>query len=178
MKERRLMTKFSAFLIAFLVMSIGVYGQVSKDSKDKEKRKSMKVRKYINPTELPASPAYSHGVSVKGGRTIYISGQIAINSNGELVGKGDLGKQAEQVFENIKIVLNADGARFSDVVKLTYFVKNYKPDDLQIIRQVRNRYLPSDKPLPASSLVGVQTLAKEDLLIEIEAIAVIQEGEK
>lgn len=131
------------------------------------------AKQFINPEGLSKSPAYSQAVSVGGGKTVYISGQVALDSAGEIVGKDDLSVQTEKVFENLKLVLEAVGATFNDIVKANYYVKNFQPEHLPIIREIRGRYLPKENP-PASTLVGVQFLAEEDFLIEVEAVAVIQ----
>ena len=105
---------------------------------------------------------------------VFISGQVAFNVKGELVGAGDLKAQTTQAFENMKTVLAGSGATFADVVKLSYFVKNYDPAKIGVIRSVRDSYLPKGQPPPTSTRVGVQSLFREDVLIEIEAIAVVQ----
>lgn len=129
-------------------------------------------KEYINPFEVKPT-GYTHVVVTSPGKTIYISGQVATNAAGEIVGKGDLKAQTIQVFENLKTALTAAGASFKDVVKMSTFVVNYNADDRIIIREVRSSYLPKENP-PASTLVGVQALYHPDVLIEIEAIAVIQ----
>jgi len=128
---------------------------------------------FINPFGTKP-PGYTHVVVVNGpGKTIYISGQVPVNATGEIVGMGDLKKQVTQVYENLKIALKAAGATFDDVVKMNTYVVNYKPDDVSIIREVRSQYLSRENP-PASTLAGVQALYHPDILIEIEAIAVIK----
>lgn len=167
--------KGAIVLISVFGPGLGVVLGQSNVKTSKRDRRDVKVsRKFINPKGVDKPAAYSHAVSVKGGRTIYISGQIPMNEKGELVGAGDLKKQAEQIFENMKNVLKALGADFSDVVKISYFIKNFDPSMLAIIRDVRGQYYPKDKPLPASSLIGVQTLFRQDVLIEIECIAVVE----
>lgn len=125
---------------------------------------------FINPATIATPMGYTHVVSTRGQRTIYISGQVAMDRSGNLVGAGDLRAQATQVFENLKNALAAAGAGFSDVVKLTMFLVNYKPELRAIIREVRGQYITGNPP--ASTLVGVQALAVEGWLIEIEAVAV------
>ncbi len=128
---------------------------------------------YINPFGTKP-PGYTHVVVVRGpGKTIYISGQVPVNATGEIVGQGDLKKQVTQVYENLKIALKAAGATFDDVVKMNTYVVNYKPADVAIIREVRSQYLSRENP-PASTLAGVQALYHPDIMIEIEAIAVIK----
>ena len=129
-------------------------------------------KQFINPDGLHKPPIYSHVVSVSGGTTVYIAGQIALDVDGKLVGAGNLQAQAGQVFENLRIALEAAGATFADVVKLNMFVVNYSPDDLPALRAALTAYLP-ETDRPVSTLVGVTSLAREDLLIEVEAIAVV-----
>ncbi|MGH9388304.1 MAG: RidA family protein [Vicinamibacteria bacterium] len=115
---------------------------------------------------------YSHVVEVQGGRTIYVAGQVALDKEGNLVGQGNLGAQTVQVFENLKARLEEAGATFKDVVKLNYYLTD--ASDLQGLRDVRNRYLNTENP-PASTLVVVKQLFREEFLIEVEAIAVANE---
>jgi enamine deaminase RidA (YjgF/YER057c/UK114 family) len=128
---------------------------------------------YINPDTVSQPGAYTHVVSAQGSRVVFISGQVALDKNGNVVGAGDLGRQAEQVFENLKACLASVGATFADVTKLTTFIVSYRPAvDRAILGAVRQKYLPSTNP-PASTLVGVQSLATPEIMIEIEATAVL-----
>jgi 2-iminobutanoate/2-iminopropanoate deaminase len=90
------------------------------------------------------------------------------------VGKGDLKAQTDQVFANLKTALAATGATFNDVVKITWYIKGYKPDDLPVLRGVRDKYVNTAEP-PASTLIGVASLFQEDYLLEVDAIAVVPE---
>ena len=126
---------------------------------------------YINPDGLMRPGTYTPVVTARGGRTIYVSGQVPLNEKGELVGKSDLAAQAEQVFRNIDTALKGAGASFADVVKITTFVVGYRPEHRAVMHQVRAKYASKDNP-PASTLLGVQALAVPDYLIEVEAIAV------
>jgi enamine deaminase RidA (YjgF/YER057c/UK114 family) len=128
-------------------------------------------KSFIYPQGLMRPPTYTPVVATRGGRTIYVSGQVPVNEKGELVGNGDLAAQAEQVFRNIDTALKGAGATFADVVKITSFVVNYKPEHRAVMHQVRSKYCSKDNP-PASTLLGVQALAIADYLIEVEAIAV------
>ena len=128
---------------------------------------------HVNPPGVSQPTGYTHVVRADGSRTVYIAGQVAINAAGELVGAGDLAKQADQVFENLRVCLLSVGAGFQDVVKLTTYVVNFKPDDRAIVAAARQKHLPATNP-PASTLVGVQALARPELMIEIEAVAVLQ----
>jgi len=127
---------------------------------------------HLRPAGLQNNPAYSHTVVASGARTVYISGQVAIDENGALVGAGDLGAQTTQVMRNLKAALAAAGATFADVVKITTYVVAYAPEMRPIIAAARTPFFPAGQP-PASTLVGVEALAAPGWLIEIEAVAVI-----
>jgi len=131
----------------------------------------MAEKRYIYPEGLMRPPTYTPVVAARGGRTIYVSGQVPVNEKGELVGKGDLAAQAEQVFRNLSAALKGAGATFADVVKINTYVVGYQPEYRSLMHQVRSKYVSKDNP-PASTLVGVQALAIADYLIEVEAIAV------
>jgi len=118
------------------------------------------------------NPAYSHVAIASGARTIYISGQVAMDSQGNLVGAGDLGAQTEQVMRNLGLALAGAGASFADVVKITTYVVDYKPEYRTIISKARTPFFAGREP-PASTLVGVSALALPGWLIEIEAVAVV-----
>jgi 2-iminobutanoate/2-iminopropanoate deaminase len=125
----------------------------------------------MNPPGLSTPTGYSHVVSARGGRTIYIAGQVAFDAKGQLVGRGDLTAQTKQVFANLDTALKAAGATFNDVVKTNYYLLDAA--QVQVIRDVRSQYF--TKELPASTLVQVSRLANPDFLIEIEVIAVVAE---
>ncbi|MEV3856359.1 RidA family protein [Streptomyces sp. NPDC050095] len=112
---------------------------------------------------------YSH-VVVGEGRLVVVSGQIALDGNGELVGAGDAAAQARQVFENLRRCLAAAGATFTDVVKLTYFVTDI--GILPQVREARDAHIDTKRP-PASSAVQVAALFRPDLLLEVEAMAIL-----
>jgi reactive intermediate/imine deaminase len=123
-----------------------------------------------NPPALAKANGYSHIAEVTGGRTIYISGQIALDASGTLVGAGDMRAQAQQVFANLNTALESVGAKFTDVVKLTCFLTDIA--QIPVVREIRDQYVNTQNP-PASSAVDVRRLVREDLLIEVEAIAVV-----
>jgi enamine deaminase RidA (YjgF/YER057c/UK114 family) len=100
---------------------------------------------------------------------VYVAGQTATDEQGQVVGKGDITAQATQVFENLKKALASANADFSHVVKTTIFLTD--PRFREPLSEVRQRYLGNN--LPTSTLVTVAALATPDLLIEIEAIAVV-----
>ena len=131
------------------------------------------TREFHNPPTLSRTNGWTHVVSSIGGRTIHVSGQVGINAAGEVVGGGDLGRQTEQAFENIRSALTAVGATFQDVVNTRIYVVGLKPEHVPIIRQVRSRFVDATHP-PASTLVGVTALVGDQWLIEIEAMAVTE----
>ena len=119
-----------------------------------------------------APGGYSQVVEVRGGRTLYISGQIALDSSGQVVGSGDFTAQIRQVFANLKARLDEAGASFNDVVKLNFYLTD--ASDIQILRDVRDSYVNREQP-PASTLVIVKQLLRPELLIEVDAIAVTKD---
>lgn len=123
---------------------------------------------FLMPATLAPTPGYTQVVKVTGGQTIYLSGQVAIDASRNLVGRGDFRAQARQVFENIKAALASVGANFSHVVKLNMYVVDRS--HLPILREIRDLYV-NTQALPASTLVEVRSLAQEEFLLEIEAIA-------
>jgi enamine deaminase RidA (YjgF/YER057c/UK114 family) len=136
--------------------------------------KQQTEKQFINPKDLNVPTGFTHVVTANQGKMIFVSGQVSLNKQGEVIGKGDLRAQATQVFENLRVALAAAGATFADVVKMNTFVANYKPSDVAVLREVRGKYVSKEKP-PASTLVGVQSLVREDFLIEIEVIAMIDQ---
>jgi reactive intermediate/imine deaminase len=127
--------------------------------------------RFLNPPELAPAPGYTQVVEVTGGRTIYVSGQIAMDRSGEVVGEGDLKAQTRQVFENLKAALAAAEAGFGDVVKLSYYLTDIS--QIAAVRGVRDEYVDTGNP-PASTAVEVRRLFRKELLIEVEAVAVVQ----
>jgi reactive intermediate/imine deaminase len=123
----------------------------------------------MNPAGLSTPTGYSHVVSARGGRTIYIAGQIALDAQGTLVGKGDLAAQTRQVFANLEVALTAAGATFANVVKTNYYLRD--ASQVAVVREIRAKYF--SKELPASTLIEVPRLARPEFLIEIEVIAVV-----
>jgi len=126
--------------------------------------------KRTNPPELSTPTGYSHVVEVTGpAKTVYIAGQIAFDKEGKIVGAGDMKAQAEQVFKNLQVALTAAGAKFSDVVKMNTYVTDM--EQAPAVREVRARYFGTTTP--ASTLVQVVKLARPELMIEVEVIAVV-----
>jgi len=130
-------------------------------------------KEIFNPATLPPPTGYSHVAKVNRGTLVYIAGQVSADASGKLVGEGNFEAQCEQVFNNVKLALEAGGAGMADIVKLnTYIVAEVDPAEIPKMRAVRDRYVNAQKP-PASTLVVVSRLARPGWLIEIEAIAAI-----
>ena len=125
----------------------------------------------VNPGTVATPRGYAHAVRTETAEAVWIhvSGQIAFDASGALVGEGDLRRQTEQVYENLAAILEANGATFADVVKTTTFLTTL--DGIDGMREVRSRYLGEDPP--ASTAVQVVALVIPEGLIEVEAVAVI-----
>ena len=104
------------------------------------------------------------------GNLVFVAGQVATNAEGEMVGVGDAKAQSEQCFKNIEAALNAAGAGWDDVTKITCFMVN--ADDYAAYAEVRNGIFPGNGP--ASSTVFVKALVRPEMLVEVEAFAVVE----
>ena len=131
-------------------------------------------RRVINPDTLAPGFGYSQVVTVSGGRTVYIAGQVAFDENGTLIGRGDFEAQSRQAFSNLERALAAAGATPAAIVKLGIFVVDHDMIRLGVVRDIRDEILGFDEHPPASTLLGVQALALPDLLVEVDAIAVVE----
>ena len=118
------------------------------------------------------SPAFSQVVVAEGSKTVYISGQVAWGVDGRIVGVDDFDAQAMKAYENLGIALRAAGATPADVVKTNIYIVNYNRDHRPGLEAARTSLF-GDVGAPASTLIGVQALAMSALMIEVEAIAVI-----
>ncbi|MBS1662698.1 MAG: RidA family protein [Bacteroidetes bacterium] len=148
--------KYGLLLILVFVVVIGGYAQVQ----------------LVNPPTVAAPRGYSHAAIVDLGtcRMVIISGQVALDVQGNLVGKDDMEKQTRQVFQNIEAVVTDAGGTMDNIVKLGYFTTDVSK--IGVVRTVRDEFINTQHP-PASTLVQVSRLFREDILIEVEATAVI-----
>jgi enamine deaminase RidA (YjgF/YER057c/UK114 family) len=131
---------------------------------------------FLNPPTLPDwRSAFSQVVIVEAGgvRTIYVAGQVSVDAERKLIGPGNLKLQAEQAFGNLTRALAAAGASTADVVKINIYVKHYKPSDAAIVSEAFQRAFPHSK-LPVSTWLGVESLAEEGFLIEVDAVAAVE----
>jgi enamine deaminase RidA (YjgF/YER057c/UK114 family) len=130
----------------------------------------------LNPPELPNwGESFSQVVITRTGstRTIHVSGQVSADARNQVIGRGDLARQADQAFENLAHALRAAGATPADVVRLEIYVVGYQPDQASVIQRASRKVFAAGE-LPASTWLGVASLALEGLLIEIEATAIVE----
>lgn len=113
---------------------------------------------------------FSQAVRASGRQTIYVSGQVALDVNGNVVGKGDMRAQAQQAMSNLQAILKAGGAQIADVVKLTVYVTDMSR--FAEVQDVRGKFW-AGLPLPASTALEVKQLVRPDFMVEIEAVAVV-----
>jgi enamine deaminase RidA (YjgF/YER057c/UK114 family) len=129
---------------------------------------------FLNPDELLKNPAFSQAAITKGnGSTIYIGGQNAITKDLEIIGKGDIKAQTEYVLKNIEILLDSCGATLDDLFKLTIYI--VQGQDVRKGFEGAQGFLKKLKNPPVISGIVVAGLANPDYLVEIEAVAFIQE---
>ena len=128
----------------------------------------MAEKRFLSPDTLPAPFGYSHVVDSPADRIVYISGQVPLDAEGQLVGEGDFEAQTRQVFENVTRALEAADAAWGDVVKLNYFLTDLT--QITSVRAIRDQYVDTERP-PASTLVMVSGLFRPDVMVEIEAVA-------
>ncbi len=131
------------------------------------------IRQSINPPGLtsPVGP-YSYGVRVSGDLLLFVAGCTASDGSGNIGGAGDIAKQTEQGFENIKKILDGAGGTLQDIVRLGLYLTDTKL--YAKVSEVRARYF--QEPYPVSTCVGVASLVEDEALIEIDAVAVLGRG--
>jgi enamine deaminase RidA (YjgF/YER057c/UK114 family) len=130
------------------------------------------MKKYfLNPPSSPTPKSYHHAVAVEGGRSIYLSGQVAFDAERKIVGVGDVVAQTRQAMRNLKAAVEAGGGTMSDIVQITTHVVNYDSGQLDDITGTIAEFFSPDS-LPANTLVGISSLSTDGLLIEIGGIAI------
>jgi|ERR1700680_1815228 len=130
----------------------------------------------INPDDLPTPETYTQVVVAMASKLVFVSGQEPEDIHGKLIGRGDLAAQAREVFGNLGRALAAAGARPEQVTKITICVVNHKREYLPIVEEARAALFGDHKP--ADVLVGIATLSNPEYLIEVDAIAVIDDTTK
>jgi enamine deaminase RidA (YjgF/YER057c/UK114 family) len=137
-----------------------------------EKAMSTDVAFHLSsPASLAPPVGYSHVATVGAGRLVFVSGQVALDGQGNIVGKDDFRAQARQVFENLRTALESVGAGFRDVIKLNSYVVDLA--GMPHFRAVRDEYVNTASP-PASTAVQVVKLFRPEFLLEVEAVAVVR----
>ena len=125
------------------------------------------AREIIQPVSVHSTEGVGYSHVAKAGDTVYIAGQIALDTDGNLVGKGDAEAQTHQVYANLQAILEELGGSLKDIVKLTTYLTDRS--HLEAFRRVRNRFFRD--PFPPNTLLFVSGLAQPDYLVEIEAVA-------
>lgn len=130
---------------------------------------------FVNPSGLFAPETYAQVAIGTGSKLIFISGQIALDAQGQLVGIGDLAAQAEQVYRNLAAALQGVGASFDDLAKLTVYVVDWTPDKMEqlVAGAMRAAGELGFDPRRAVTLIGVAALTTPEFLLEVEAVAVV-----
>ncbi|PVY96715.1 RidA family protein [Actinomycetospora cinnamomea] len=128
----------------------------------------------INPSGLPAPGIYRQVAVATGTRTAHLAGQVARTADGSPVGAGDLAAQTEQAYRNVATALAAVGGTFADVAKLTIYVVDLTPEKLEpLVEGAMRAAADLGEVATALTLVGVTALAEPDLLVEVDATAVL-----
>jgi len=128
--------------------------------------------KFVNPSSVATPKGYSQTAQIDLGNAtmLLIAGQVPLDKQGNLIGKDDFEKQTTQVFSNIKNIIEEAGGNMNHLAKITIFIKDVSK--IQVVREVRDKFINTQTP-PASTLVEISNLYRSDVLIEIEATAVI-----
>lgn len=130
---------------------------------------------YLTPATLPDWSDYFSQIAViekNGIKTIYVAGQVGVDRHKNLVGNGELREQLHQAFSNLQTALERIDATMTDIVKMNVYVVNYQPSDAEAVGEVIRQHFRNGQ-LPAMSLIGVQALAEERFLVEVDAEAVV-----
>ena len=129
---------------------------------------------YIHPQGLAKNETHHHVAVATGSRQVHVSGQVSVDVNGELVGKGDFAAQVEQTFRNVATALKSANATFADVVRLNIYVAGWKPEMMSARGEGLGRVAAELKiGQPPTSLIGVEILFIPEYLIEVEATAIL-----
>jgi enamine deaminase RidA (YjgF/YER057c/UK114 family) len=167
MKVRR----YLAFAAVVLVVVLFAFAEKRTSS-----GKSQPFRLF-NPDTMPKPVAtYSQMAEVNDGKIVFISGQVAVDKAGNLVGKDDFRAQVTQVFENLNGAAQGAGGDFHNVVKLNFYVaESVDASQVPALREIRDKYIDVEHP-PTSTFVVVKRLARPEWMLEVEAVAVVRRG--
>jgi enamine deaminase RidA (YjgF/YER057c/UK114 family) len=162
----------------FNLFRLGGLQQIAEDSTLESVTKELTMYlvpqfRLFNPEGIVATTGYSNVAEITRGKLIYISGQVARDVSGELVGEEDFRAQVEQVFQNVNVAVEAAGGTFANIVKLNYYcADSVEPSHYPIVKEIRDRFVDIDRP-PVSTFVVVRRLIRPEWLIEVEAVAVV-----
>ncbi len=126
--------------------------------------------RFSNPDGLFKPSTFSQIAVGEGDQIVFISGQTARDANAQIVGIGDVRKQTQKALDNLRIAVEAAGGSISDIAKITTYIVNLQPDDRIWIGQLVKAHFPEP---PAHTLIGISALAAPELLVEIEAMAIL-----
>jgi reactive intermediate/imine deaminase len=163
--------KINTAVLLAVALSASPCGKEKSDTGARKAMSSQRNFELLIPNTMPKSVGYSQVATVTGGTIVFISGQVALDKSGNVVGKDDFRAQVQQVFENLKAAIEAAGGTFDDVVKLNSYVVDLS--HLSDFREVRDKYVNVKNP-PASTAVQVPRLFRPEFLVEIEAVAVVK----
>lgn len=132
------------------------------------------AKTHHNPADIAPPRGYTHAVRVSSGTLVFVAGQVAWDVDRNIVGAGDHLTQARQTYANLVRALDGAGATPRDIVKLTTYIVDYRPELLAGIGEAKRAALGSDEPA-AATVVGVTDLARPELLIEVECVAWLED---
>ncbi|MBT2898825.1 RidA family protein [Streptomyces sp. McG3] len=130
----------------------------------------------VNPEGLPKPEVYRQLSVATGSKLVFLAGQVARDADGRPVGEGDFAAQVEQCYLNIATALAGIGGSFEDVAKLTVYVVDWSPEKMPLLGEGVSRAAAKlgIDPVKPITLLGVAALGEPDLLVEVEATAVIE----
>jgi enamine deaminase RidA (YjgF/YER057c/UK114 family) len=172
------MRSVSYLLLVMALLSValqaGDSAQQDKPGMTKQGQTTPLFRIFNPDTMAKPTAGYSQVAEVNDGKIVYISGQVALDRAGNLVGKDDFRAQVQQVFENLKAAVEAAGGDFHNVIKLNYYcAESVDPAQVPVARDIRDKYVNTLNP-PASTFVVVKRLLRPEWLIEVAAVAVVK----
>jgi enamine deaminase RidA (YjgF/YER057c/UK114 family) len=170
------MKRTRPLLLAALALGLPLNAASAQDNRAKEgapaKMPAERNVQLLIPDTMPKSVGYSQLAIVPGGKVVFIAGQVALDTSGHLVGKDDFRAQIRQIFENLKAAVEAAGGSFRDVIKLNSYLLDFS--HIAEFREVRDAYIDVNNP-PASTAVQVPRLFRPEFLVEVEAVAIVQD---
>ena len=130
--------------------------------------------RFLNPADMPKPPPIFNQIVVapRHGTPVYISGQVAFDRDGRVVGEGDMAKQIDQSFANLRAAITAAGGQPGQVTRLMVFIVDFRPEHLKLLFAAMRASFPADR-MPANTLLGVSRLARDGLVFEVQADMVI-----